>query len=79
MQPQDNNKDIWEHVLKDIAFRRARGIEQYGVPLTTQTLENPLWEAYCEALDLVVYLRTEIEKRKERPLSHGTLDNDFLR
>ena len=67
-------RDVWEFVLLDIEARRLRGIESYGAPLTVQTPVDPLWEAYCEALDLVVYLRTEIEKRK----SNVPQDNNFL-
>ena len=40
------------------------GIKQYKVPLNTETKKDCLQELYEELLDAVVYLRTELEKRK---------------
>jgi len=54
----------WDLVLKDIKDRDDFGRKKYGIPLSADNPKDMLWEAYCEALDLVVYLRTEIEKRK---------------
>ncbi len=54
----------WELVLKDIAARDAAGNVKYGVRHQYDNGRDHLWDAYEEALDLVCYLRAEIERRK---------------
>jgi predicted HAD superfamily Cof-like phosphohydrolase len=44
--------------------RDAGGRERYGVPLQAFNGREALVDAYQEALDLVVYLRQEIEERR---------------
>lgn len=63
--------DIWEHVLQDIEGRRKLGLQTYGKALTATTLPDPLWAAYEEALDLVVYLRAAIEMQQRKTNNHG--------
>ena len=57
--------DAWLLVLADMASRRDVGLERYGKPVAGSS-EDWLQHAYEEALDLAVYLRAEIEKRKRR-------------
>jgi hypothetical protein len=65
--PRDGTgPDAWLLVLEDMRARRAAGIERYGKPLRHDNGRDHLTDAYQEALDLAVYLRNEIEARKER-------------
>ncbi len=48
--------------------RHAIGTQKYGVPLTAGNGRKHLVDAYQEALDLAVYLRTELEERGFDPL-----------
>ena len=57
-------QSIWVLVMEDFAARDEFGIRKYKVPLTVDTPKDLLKEAYEEALDLAVYLRGEIERRK---------------
>lgn len=61
----ETNKEesIWNQVILDIRKREQTGVLRYGKYLTKHTPEDVLNHAYNEALDLVVYLRTEIIKR----------------
>lgn len=53
----------WELVAEDLRVRDAIGRRRYGRALTSDTPVDLLVYAYEEALDLVIYLRAEIEKR----------------
>ena len=60
--------DVWQLVLADMDKRRRLGIVRYGKPVIAyDTAEDWLQHSYEEALDLCVYLRAEIERRKEPP------------
>ena len=50
-------------VCGDIAARQRLGIAKYGVTVE-QSPDDMLRHAYEEALDLAVYLKAEIERRK---------------
>lgn len=50
-------------VQADLADRVHLGEREYGEPLTTYNGRDPLRDAYEEALDLVLYLRQELEER----------------
>jgi hypothetical protein len=56
--------DTWDYVVADIRLRNEMGRKKYGVTLKPSTNEDLLQHAYEEALDLTVYLKTEILKRK---------------
>ena len=63
--PRPNaNKPVWEMVIADMRERDRVGRERYGTPLQTNNGRDALVDAYQEALDLVVYLRQEIEERE---------------
>lgn len=54
----------WELVIQDMKARDKTGFKKYGVRLQADNGRNHLQDAYEEALDLAVYLRTQIEKEK---------------
>lgn len=56
--------DVWLLVLRDMEERRGLGIERYGKPVRADNGRDHLVDAYQEALDLCVYLRAEIERRR---------------
>lgn len=55
---------IWELVIEDMKERDAEGRKKYGTPLQASNGRDALVDAYQEVLDLAVYLRQEIERRK---------------
>ena len=56
----------WDLVLADMKARDAAGAAKYGVRHQHDNGRDHLQDAYEEALDLAVYLRAEIERRKGR-------------
>ena len=56
--------DIWELVIADMRGRDEHGKRKYGIALRADDGRDHLVDAYQEALDLAVYLRQEIEARK---------------
>lgn len=59
------NKSTWKSVIKDMKKRDKFGMKKYGKPLNTETPKDFLVELYEELLDAIVYLKTELEKRKQ--------------
>ncbi len=55
---------IWDLVIEDMRERDRLGVERYGHRLRVGNGRDHLIDAYQEALDLCVYLRQEIERRK---------------
>ena len=53
----------WPLVMVDMAGRDKLGRERYGTPLQPHNGRDALRDAYEEALDLAVYLRTAIYER----------------
>ena len=65
--PVPNDKPaVWDLVIKDMAERDALGRRRYGTPLQPHNGRDTLVDAYQEALDLAVYLRTAIYERDGR-------------
>lgn len=58
-----NEESVWSLVIQDMTLRNQVGYEKYGTYLQVHNGRDHLIDAYQEALDLVVYLRAEIEKR----------------
>lgn len=54
---------VWDLVVADMRDRDKMGRDKYGTPLQHDNGRDHLVDAYQEALDLVVYLRAEIEQR----------------
>lgn len=55
--------EVFPFIHKDLLEREAYGREEYGGPLVTNDGRDNDWDAYQEALDLVVYLRKGILER----------------
>lgn len=58
--------DIIATVVADMRARHDFGMAHYGVPLAVGVKEDNLFEAYAEALDQAVYLRTDYEAQHDR-------------
>jgi hypothetical protein len=58
-------KAVIDMVLSDIAERAQFGYVKYGTLLQAQNGRDALWDAYQEAIDLVMYLRQELARREE--------------
>lgn len=63
--PRSDKPDVWPLVIKDMADRDHLGKVKYGIPLRTHNGRDALVDAYQEVLDLSVYLRQEIEERRD--------------
>ena len=59
-----NERPVWELVIEDMMQRDNEGRKKYGTPLQASNGRDALVDAYQEVLDLAVYLRQEIERRK---------------
>ena len=57
-------RPVWELVIEDMRQRDNEGRKKYGTPLQASNGRDALVDAYQEVLDLAVYLRQEIERRK---------------
>lgn len=55
---------IQELVIEDIRERMEFGIRKYGVALQASNGRDMLKDAYDEVLDLAVYLKGELERRR---------------
>lgn len=63
-EPTKNDKPaVWDLVMQDMRGRDRFGLEKYGTRLQPFNGRDALVDAYQEALDLVVYLRTAIYER----------------
>jgi hypothetical protein len=62
-EPKRGQHIVWNVVMSDIEQRVNFGLEKYGHYLETFNGRDPLWDAYQEALDLVMYLRQAILER----------------
>ena len=58
-------QQVWPLVIKDMIERNEDGAKKYNRYLQTDCPDNMLQHAYEEALDLAVYLKTQIEKQKQ--------------
>lgn len=65
--PVANDKPaVWPIVMADMQARHELGIKRYGTPLQPHNGRDALRDAYEEALDLAVYLRTAIFERDRK-------------
>lgn len=65
--PVPGSVDVADYVLADIQERIDAGFVKYGTKLQTFNGRDPLWDAYQEAIDLVMYLRQAILEREAQP------------
>ena len=63
-EPKAGKTVVIDLVLSDMKERAEKGRERYGYYLETQNGRDALWDAYQEAIDLVMYLRQLIEERE---------------
>ena len=63
--PKPGNQKVADFVLADIKERVDAGYKKYGTFLETNNGRDPLWDAYQEAIDMVMYLRQAILEREE--------------
>lgn len=69
-EPMPGKERVLDHVLKDVGARARAGLTKYGTYLETHNGRDPLWDAYQEAIDLVMYLRQALlERDAERECS----------
>ena len=61
--PKPGQLNVGSFVLQDIRARMEVGKKKYGTLLQTYNGRDALWDAYQEALDLVMYLRQAILER----------------
>lgn len=58
--PTQGNQVVVDVVLADIRERAETGKQKYGTYLQTNNGRDALWDAYQEAIDLVMYLRQKL-------------------
>ena len=58
-------RPTWELVVEDMNARDKMGEKKYGVRHQSDNGRNHLQDAYEEVLDLAVYLKAELMKRKK--------------
>lgn len=63
--PQSGQKTVLPYVLQDLTDRADYGKACYGTYLQTHNGRSALWDAYQEALDLVMYLRQALLEIEE--------------
>jgi len=64
-KPKAGKIPILPLVMLDLQARSDMGKKKYGTRLFTKNGRSALWDAYQEALDLVMYLRQEIEENQK--------------
>ena len=62
--PKKGGQTILPLVIEDLQKRAAEGQKRYGTMLQSENGRDALVDAYEEALDLCMYLRQELERRK---------------
>lgn len=69
--PVKGKLSILELVQNDISERSDMGKKKYGTRLFSHNGRDALWDAYQEALDLVMYLRQAIAERTKEYCHHN--------
>jgi hypothetical protein len=74
-KPKGTGRAITPLVIKDLELRSKMGEEKYGEVLRAFNGRNALVDAYQEALDLVQYLRQQIEEQQasDRKIARETI------
>ncbi len=62
----NDHPEVWPLVFKDMYDRDLMGRERYGTPLQPHNGRDMLRDAYEEALDFVVYLRSALYERDRK-------------
>lgn len=61
--PRASGINVLPYVVADINERAESGVRKYGTLLQANNGRDALWDAYQEAIDLVMYLRQAIIER----------------
>lgn len=69
--PEGQGVVVLGYVTSDIAERARFGLKKYGTMLRAHNGRDPLWDAYQEAIDLVMYLRQAILERDMEAVNRG--------
>jgi len=69
--PKPGNIIVKDYVISDIMERVNAGFKKYGCYLQTENGRDALWDAYQEAIDLVMYIRQAILERDADPNRKG--------
>lgn len=64
-EPTEGRQVVLQYVLSDIQERADAGLKKYGCYLQTDNGRDALWDAYQEAIDLVMYLRQALCEREQ--------------
>ncbi len=64
--PTGNGKVVVDVVINDLRERAESGKKKYGTYLRTDNGRNALWDAYQEAIDLVMYLRQRLMEEEQK-------------
>lgn len=72
--PTPGHGRVLDYVLADMAERAESGKQKYGTYLEVYNGRDPLWDAYQEALDLVMYLRQALLERDSANSKGGHTD-----
>jgi len=62
-RPTKGQDEVLPLVIDDLMARSKMGAMKYGTVLKTFNGRDALWDAYQEALDLVMYLRQALEEK----------------
>lgn len=69
--PCPGREVVLHAVTQDLYDRAEEGKRKYGGYLMTHNGRDALWDAYQEALDLVMYLRQAIMERNDAISQNG--------
>lgn len=69
--PKPGSIEVLRHVLDDLQSRSDMGKRKYGTRLFTHNGRSALWDAYQEALDLVMYLRQLILEQDDTDVDNN--------
>ena len=64
--PKGNGKIVLNYVINDLNERAEFGLKKYGTYLKTNNGRSAIWDAYQEALDLIMYLRQAILEMEDK-------------
>ena len=65
--PLPGRQRVLDVVVEDLKARAEYGKQKYGTYLETHNQRTGLWDAYQEALDLVMYLRQVLLEGEPTP------------
>lgn len=78
---KNDSEPIWKLVIEDMQKRDNTGFKKYGTRLQAFNGRNSVIDIYEELLDAVVYMKQQIEEKKEivaflKKISNGPIEED---